>query len=75
KKIFCISILLHSSNQKCNYLQTLIGLYLHATNTPESVRELLSRLGVSISTDAIRKTITKLSKDTSALMRTLGQCL
>ena len=64
---------MQSSNQRCNALQSVFGIFLHASNTPETVRELLSRIGVSISTGAINEAVSSLSKEAEAEVRRLGR--
>ncbi|KAF9457087.1 hypothetical protein BDZ94DRAFT_1176333, partial [Collybia nuda] len=72
KKVICTSIMMQSTNQQCNALQSAIGLFLHASGKPETVWEMLSHIGVSISLDTINHTITNLSKESIDNMRTLG---
>lgn len=57
KKVVCISVMMHSTNQRCNSLQTLLGIFLHACNAPQTVVELMAHLGVSISTTAINHAV------------------
>ena len=64
---------MQSSNQRCNALQSVFGIFLHASNTPETVRELLSRIGVSISSGAINEAVSSLSKEAEADIRHLGR--
>ena len=63
---------MQSSNKRCNALQSVFGIFLHASNTPETVRELLSRIGVSISPNAINEAVSSLSKEAEAEVRRLG---
>ncbi|KAF9817385.1 hypothetical protein IEO21_03526 [Rhodonia placenta] len=60
---------------RCNALQGVIGIFLHACNAPESIIELLSRIGVSISQTAIRDAITSLSKESAVALKQLGRTL
>ncbi|GLB34498.1 putative zinc-binding dehydrogenase [Lyophyllum shimeji] len=50
KTVTIASILLMSSNQKCNALQSVMGLFCHSTNAPELLIETLAHSGLSIST-------------------------
>ncbi|KAJ7599752.1 hypothetical protein C8J56DRAFT_768775, partial [Mycena floridula] len=75
KRIVCISIMMHSTNQRCNALQTLIGIFLHAANTPETVAELLAHIGVSISTTAINQVTANLSLESTRAIKALGATL
>jgi len=63
---------MQSSNQRCNALQSMFGVFLHASNTPATVRELLSRIGVSVSPNAINEALSNLSKEAEAEIRRLG---
>lgn len=49
KSIVIISILMQSTNKSCNYLQSILGIFFHSTNTPEKVIETLAHAGLSIS--------------------------
>lgn len=60
KSVLIVSIMLQSSNQRCNALQSTIGIYLHACRASESVIELLSRLGASLSRSAIDSAVKSL---------------
>ncbi|KIL55118.1 hypothetical protein M378DRAFT_91384, partial [Amanita muscaria Koide BX008] len=73
KKVVIFSMLMQSSNQKTNALETIIGVFLHACKTPEKVIEALSRLGISISINAIHSAITSLSAESANNLRKLGQ--
>lgn len=61
--------MLQSTNQRCNALQTFIGVFLQTVNCPETLRELLSRLGLSVSVTTINKCIESLSKDANNSIR------
>lgn len=50
-------------------------MFLHATNTPETVREFLSALGISITTTTINSAVRSLSKSTRKKMKDLGKSL
>jgi hypothetical protein len=58
-----MSIILHNANQRCNILQSVIGVYIHTANTPEDVVDIMARLGVSISSSSINAAISSLSAD------------
>jgi len=70
-----MSIMMQSSNQRCNALQSAIGMFLESCNTPETVRELLARIGISVSTTAINDMVSSLSKETQTDIQRLGQSL
>ncbi|KIJ96064.1 hypothetical protein K443DRAFT_58662, partial [Laccaria amethystina LaAM-08-1] len=75
KQVLCLSIMMHSTNQRCNSLQSIIGVFLHACNTPDAVLELLAHLGVSISPSTISNAVSNLSKESSSDIRKLGRTL
>src|SRR5882757_4220392 len=52
---------MHSTNQKCNPLASVIGLFLHSTSTLELVIEMLAHCGLSISLPSIHKVVLSLS--------------
>jgi hypothetical protein len=66
---------MHSTNQKVNALESVIGIFLHACKTPEKVIETLAHMGISISVDAIHNAITSLSAEAANTIRKLGQTL
>ncbi|GLB39303.1 hypothetical protein LshimejAT787_0604650 [Lyophyllum shimeji] len=73
KKVVCVSVMLQSTNHKCNALQSIIGVFLQSCNTPETVREFLAHAGLSVSTTSINNAVNNLSKEAKAKMRELGQ--
>lgn len=75
KQVLCLSIMMHSTNQECNSLQSIIGVFLHACNTPDAVLELLAHLGISISPSTISSAISNLSKESSSDIRKLRRTL
>jgi hypothetical protein len=70
-----ISIMMQSRNSKCNALESVFGIFLHSTNTPEKVIQALSHMGISISLSAIHTAIHSLSLETYEALRTMGQTL
>ncbi|KAJ6608569.1 hypothetical protein B0H10DRAFT_2302585 [Mycena sp. CBHHK59/15] len=58
KRVVIISMLMQSTNQQ---LKSVIGIFLHASNTPSKVIETLARMGVSISADSIHSAVHSLS--------------
>ncbi|KAJ8695821.1 hypothetical protein PTI98_005742 [Pleurotus ostreatus] len=75
RKVVMTSIMLQSTNQYCNALQSMMGIFLHSCNAPEDIIEVLARIGVSISTTSINDAITNLSKESSTALRRLGKTL
>ncbi|KAJ7090155.1 hypothetical protein C8R44DRAFT_835959 [Mycena epipterygia] len=53
KKVVMISVMMQSTNKNCNALESVFGIFLHASNTPSKVIETLAHMGISISVDAI----------------------
>ncbi|KIK79298.1 hypothetical protein PAXRUDRAFT_161631, partial [Paxillus rubicundulus Ve08.2h10] len=49
------------SNRKSNGLQSLTGLLLQSTHTPQNVIETLARMGISVSVDTIHAAVRFLS--------------
>ena len=66
---------MHSTNQRCNTLQSAVGVFLHSCNAPETVRELLAQMGLSVSANTIHNAIINLSKEAGNGIRQLGQSL
>ena len=49
KKVVMISILMQGTNQKCNALESVFGIFLHSCNTPQKVIDMLAHMGITIS--------------------------
>lgn len=75
KTVVVLSILMHNRDQKANALQSTVGIFLHATNTPEKVIKVLSRMGISISLTSIHRAVNSLSDETCGDIQSLGQTL
>ncbi|KAI0717550.1 hypothetical protein C8T65DRAFT_571664, partial [Cerioporus squamosus] len=73
--VIIMSILMISTNQQCNALASLVGLFCHSTSAPELVIEVLSRAGLSISLTAIHDMINSLSRNSSEGIRRLAKTL
>jgi hypothetical protein len=67
--------MMQSRNNKSNALESVFGIFLHSTNTPEKVIQALSHMGISISPGAIHSAIHSLSAETVETLRTMGQTL
>lgn len=65
--------MMHSTNQRCNAFQSVIGVFLHAANAPETVCDLLARMGVSIATSTINNAVSSLSKEAETGIRKHGR--
>ncbi|KAJ7101209.1 hypothetical protein C8R44DRAFT_641767 [Mycena epipterygia] len=75
KIVVMISIMMQSRNNKCNALESVFGIFLHSTNTPEKVIQALAHMGISISPTAILSAIHALSTETIDTLREMGQTL
>ena len=67
--------MMHSSNRRCNAFQSAVGVFLQSCNAPETLRELLAHMGVSVATTSINSAIKSLSKQVDIAIRHLGQSL
>jgi hypothetical protein len=65
-------MLMQSANMRCNAFQMANGIFLHTANTPETVCDLLSRLGISMSTQTINSSVKTLSNAANVAMQNLG---
>ncbi|KAJ6467053.1 hypothetical protein C8R47DRAFT_1179942 [Mycena vitilis] len=68
-----MSVLMQSTNSKSNALQSVFGIFLHASNTSAKVIETLAHMGISISPDAIDNAVRSLSRETYETLRAMGQ--
>ncbi|KAF8214744.1 hypothetical protein K438DRAFT_1441384, partial [Mycena galopus ATCC 62051] len=75
KTAVMISIIMQSRNSKCNALESVFGIFLHSTNTPEKVIQALAHMGISISPTAIHRAIHSLSSETVETLRDMGETL
>ncbi|KAG2343227.1 hypothetical protein BDR05DRAFT_976039 [Suillus weaverae] len=66
KAVVCISIILQSSNERCNYLQGLLGIFFHSTSVPQKVIDVLAHAGLSMSITSIHNAIHSMSKEIAA---------
>ncbi len=60
---------------RCNALQSIVGVFLHASSTPEKVVKVLSRMGISISLTSIHRAIRSLSNLSYLDIENLGRTL
>ena len=51
------------SNEWCNYLQSVLGIFFHSMSVPEKVIEMLAHAGLSISLSSIHNAVKSLSRD------------
>lgn len=70
-----LSVLIQSTNHRCNALQSIIGLFLQSSGTPETVVELFARVGLSLTTTSINAMVNSLSSESTVEMTRLGRTL
>ncbi|KAG2072891.1 hypothetical protein BDR04DRAFT_1127467 [Suillus decipiens] len=73
--IMVLSIMMRSTNQRSNTLQSLMGMFLQSMHTPQKVIETLEQMGVSVSVNAIFAAICSLSAQTHSALCLLRQSL
>ncbi len=66
---------MQSVDPRCNALQSVVGVFLHACNAPEKVIKVLSRMGISISLTSIHRAIKSLSQQSYLDIEALGRTL
>lgn len=66
---------MQSTNRRSNALQSILGIFLQSTHTPQKVIDTLSRIGISISTDSINAAIRSLSAESQNTLRSIGKSL
>ncbi len=75
RKVVILSIIMITANQQCNALPSIMGIFCHANRTPERVIEAFSRMGTTISLNAIHDSIRSLSNKSCEEILKLGQTL
>ncbi|KAI0045268.1 hypothetical protein FA95DRAFT_1495650, partial [Auriscalpium vulgare] len=73
KQTICMSTLLQNTNRRCNAVQSVLGVFMHACNTPDKVIETFAHSGLSISSTAINQSIKSLVTAAADNVRKLGQ--
>ena len=63
---------MQSTNQKCNSLACIIGLFCHSTSAPELIVEMLAHAGLSTSLTAIHNKVNSLSRKAHEQLKTLS---
>ncbi|KAF9503529.1 hypothetical protein BS47DRAFT_1264867, partial [Hydnum rufescens UP504] len=66
------SIMAHSTNMRCNALQTAIGFFLEASNAPKTVCELLAHSGMSVSAATTSRMLGPLRSQCEMKLKGLG---
>ncbi|KAF8230771.1 hypothetical protein L208DRAFT_1378389 [Tricholoma matsutake] len=72
KSVVCISISLQSMNKRCNYLESMLGIFYHSTSVPEKVIKTLAHAEAAkkISFTSPELTVKNPSKFISATLAT-----
>jgi hypothetical protein len=65
KMVICACIFAQNSNERCNTLQCIFGIFLHSSGVPQRVIDVLAHAGLSISTQSITTAVKSLSKEAS----------
>ena len=52
-------------NENCNYLQSILGVFVHSANVPQRVIEVLAHAGLSISIKSIQRAVKSMSADSA----------
>ncbi|KAF8154632.1 hypothetical protein B0H34DRAFT_660621 [Crassisporium funariophilum] len=73
KKAVCMSIMMQSTNRNCNALQSVVGIFLHSCNAPETITELLAHMGLSIASSTVNAAVVHLSQEAYIAMRHMGE--
>lgn len=63
---------MQATNQRCNMLQTLVGVFLQSCRVHEAARKVLGHLGISVSVLTINLAMKNLSREAFREMRRLG---
>ena len=66
---------MQSTNQKSNALQSILGIFLQSVHAPQKVIDILSRIGISISSNTVNAAIRSLSAESQNTLRALGQSM
>lgn len=75
KIIVIISIMAQTANQRANYLQSMLGIFLQSAHAPQKVIETLAHMGISVSLSSIGTGIQSLSQKSSHTIQALGRTM
>ncbi|EGO22209.1 hypothetical protein SERLADRAFT_350394 [Serpula lacrymans var. lacrymans S7.9] len=75
KKVVILSIMMQSTNQKSDALQSVIGIFLQSSHSPEKVIDAMACIGVSISQSAIHSAIWSLLAESHRNICALGKTM
>ncbi|KAI0313654.1 hypothetical protein OF83DRAFT_1086186 [Amylostereum chailletii] len=68
-----LSILMKSTNQRCNTFASVLGLFMHSSNVPERVLDVVSHIGLAISSTAINNAVNHLENDALIKIKALAR--
>ncbi|KAL0952555.1 hypothetical protein HGRIS_006811 [Hohenbuehelia grisea] len=71
KRVLVAAIIGNSANERFNALQCVVGFFCDSKCVPEAVVELLSHMGVSVSTTTVHNMVTSLVKSAKLRLQTL----
>ena len=66
---------MHSTNCRCNALQSLVGIFLHSCGAPETIHEFLACIGLLISVSTINEAVNYLSQEAAIEIEKEGKTL
>jgi hypothetical protein len=75
RAVLILSILMFGTNVQANMFQSLMTIYLKSTDTSDRAVQILSRMGICLSTTSTNKAITSLSKQAEEVLRNAGKTL
>ena len=52
-------------NKNCNYLQSIMGIFVHSANIPQRVVKVLAHAGLSISIKSIQRAVKSMSMESA----------
>ncbi|KAJ3768795.1 hypothetical protein FB446DRAFT_609395, partial [Lentinula raphanica] len=71
KRVLIISVIGHSTNQRFNSLQSIMGLFLESKQTPEIIVELAAHMGISVSTGSLYNMVNSLNKQAKIRLKNI----
>ncbi|KAG1796109.1 hypothetical protein EV424DRAFT_1475282 [Suillus variegatus] len=75
KTVICACIFAQNSNERCNTLQCIFGIFLHSSGMLQRVIDVLAHAGFSISTQSITTAVKSLSKEAGVQIKRAVQTL
>lgn len=75
KMVICACIFAQNSNERCNTLKCIFGIFLHSSGMLQRVIDVLAHAGFSISTQSIMTAVKSLSKEAGVQIKQAVQTL